>query len=599
MRTRRLFWKLVPSYLLITLAALVAAGLYASSAVEETYRQQTVRDLTARAALARDQLAPLLAAGRHEQVHSVAVRLGRASATRITVVDPDGEVIGDSREIPSTMDNHADRAEIRAALAGRAEHSERFSDTLQTHQTYVALPVAREGRVIGVVRASIATSDVYEIIRSLHVRLAWAGLIVVLLAAGISLFVARRIARPLEDIQRGAERFADGDLLHKLPIPHTAEVAALAESMNRMALQLDDRINAALRERNAREAVLSSMVEGVLAVDIDERVISINRAGAEVLGLEMGRVEGRTLQEVVRNPDLQRLVAQVLSCRNEVASEIEILHRAGGLRTLDAQGTVLRDAQGQAAGALVVLHDVTRLKRLESVRRDFVANVSHELKTPVTSIKGFVETLLDGAMHNTSDADRFLRIIAAQADRLGAIIEDLLMLSRVEQGVDKAGIELHPGDIAPILERAVGICQRKAAERQITLDVRCEPDLAATVSAPLVEQAVVNLIDNAVKYSPAGETVAVAAERVADEIAIRVVDRGCGIPREHLGRVFERFYRVDKARSRELGGTGLGLAIVKHIAQAHGGRATAQSIVGQGSTFTIWLPARQAARSGS
>lgn len=599
MRTRRLFWKLVPSYLLITLAALVAAGLYASSAVEETYRQQTVRDLTARAALARDQLAPLLAAGRHEQVHSVAERLGRASATRITVVDPDGEVIGDSREVPSTMDNHADRAEIRAALAGRAEHSERFSDTLQTHQTYVALPVAREGRVIGVVRASIATSDVHEMIRSLHVRLAWAGLIVALLAAGISLFVARRIARPLEDIQRGAERFADGDLLHKLPIPHTAEVAALAESMNRMALQLDDRINAALRERNAREAVLSSMVEGVLAVDVDERVISINRAGAEVLGLEMGRGEGRTLQEVARNPDLQRLVAQVLSSRNEVTSEIEILHRGGGLRTLDAQGTVLRDAQGQAAGALVVLHDVTRLKRLENVRRDFVANVSHELKTPVTSIKGFVETLLDGAMHNTSDAERFLRIIAAQADRLGAIIEDLLMLSRVEQGVDKAGIELDPGDIAPILERAVEICQHKAAERQITLDVRCEPDLAATVSAPLVEQAVVNLIDNAVKYSPAGETVSVAAERVADEIAIRVVDRGCGIPREHLGRVFERFYRVDKARSRELGGTGLGLAIVKHIAQAHGGRATAQSIVGQGSTFTIWFPARQAARSGS
>ncbi len=599
MRTRRLFWKLVPSYLLITLAALLAAGLYASSAVEKIYRQQTVRDLTARAALARDQLGPLLAAERREQVHSVAVRLGRASGTRITVVAPDGEVIGDSQEVPGTMDNHADRAEIRAALAGRAEHSERFSDTLQTHQTYVALPVASDGRLIGVVRVSIATSDVREMIRSLHLRLAWAGLIVALLAAGISLFVARRIARPLEEIQRGAERFADGDLQHKLPIPHTAEVAALAESMNRMALQLDDRIHAALRERNEREAVLSSMVEGVLAVDVDERVISVNRAGAEVLGLERGRVEGRTLQEVVRNPDLQRLVAQVLSSRNEVTSEIEILHRGGGLRTLDAQGTVLRDAQGQAAGALVVLHDVTRLKRLENVRRDFVANVSHELKTPVTSIKGFVETLLDGAMHNTADAERFLRIVAAQADRLGAIIEDLLMLSRVEQGVDKAGIELHPGDIAPILERAAGICQHKAAERRITLDVRCEPELAATVSAPLVEQAVVNLIDNAVKYSPVGETVSVAAERVAHEIAIRVIDRGCGIPREHLGRVFERFYRVDKARSRELGGTGLGLAIVKHIAQVHGGRATAQSAVGQGSTFTIWLPAGQAARPGS
>jgi two-component system phosphate regulon sensor histidine kinase PhoR len=238
-----------------------------------------------------------------------------------------------------------------------------------------------------------------------------------------------------------------------------------------------------------------------------------------------------------------------------------------------------------------VLHDVTRLKRLENIRRDFVANVSHELKTPVTSIKGFVETLLDGAMHNPADAGRFLNIIAAQTERLGAIIDDLLMLSRVEQGAEKAAIELCPAPIGPILEQAAAACQRKAAERRIELAVHCPAELSAAVNAPLLEQAVVNLVDNAVKYSPAGETIAIDAERSGEEIAIRVVDRGCGIPREHLSRVFERFYRVDKARSRELGGTGLGLSIVKHIAQVHGGRATVESVVGRGSTFTLWLPA--------
>jgi two-component system phosphate regulon sensor histidine kinase PhoR len=227
---------------------------------------------------------------------------------------------------------------------------------------------------------------------------------------------------------------------------------------------------------------------------------------------------------------------------------------------------------------------------LESVRRDFVANVSHELRTPVTSIKGFVETLLDGAMHNPEELQRFLQIVAVQTDRLNAIIEDLLALSRIEQEEEKAEIELGQSPVRAVLETAVEVCRMKAAEKNIRLELACDAELAAPMNAPLLEQAVINLLDNAIKYSAPEQTVQIAAERSGGEIAIRVRDCGCGIGREHLLRIFERFYRVDKARSRKLGGTGLGLAIVKHMAQAHGGRASVESTPGQGSTFTIHLP---------
>jgi two-component system phosphate regulon sensor histidine kinase PhoR len=238
---------------------------------------------------------------------------------------------------------------------------------------------------------------------------------------------------------------------------------------------------------------------------------------------------------------------------------------------------------------------VTRARRLETIRKDFVANVSHELKTPIASIKGFVETLLDGAMRDPDDAARFLTIIAKQADRLGSIIEDLLSLAKIEQSEDAADLALEEASLAGVLEAAVADCQANAAARRIEFDLECDPALRAAVNSPLLEQAVTNLLDNAVKYSEPGETVRIVARREADAVTIAVSDRGCGIEREHLPRLFERFYRVDKARSRKLGGTGLGLSIVKHIVQAHGGQITVASVVGQGSTFTIHLPAERMA----
>ncbi len=590
MRTRRLFWQLYPSYLLITLVSLLVVAVYASVAVERFYRRQTAVHLRARAYLVEEQFREELAQGQSERIDALCKRLGPRSSTRITVILPSGEVVGDSEKPPAEMDNHADREEIREALAGRVGSKVRYSFTMEQDMMYVAVPVEDGGTIIGVLRTSVPVTAVEATVAMIHWRIAVAGFAVAVIAAGVSLLVARRIVRPLEEIQRGAERFARGDLRHKLPTAGTRELAALAEAMNQMAAQLDDRIRTVLQQRNEREAVLSSMVEGVLAVDRQECVVSVNQAGAELLGVDPQEAEGRSLQEIVRDPDLQRLVAEVLESQQPRTGDIRMALAAGEERHLNAQGTVLRDARQSAIGAVLVLHDVTRIKRLELVRRDFVANVSHELRTPVTSIKGFVETLIDGAKDDPQEADRFLRIVARQADRLNAIIEDLLTLSRVEQEAETREIALDEGPIRDVLEAAVAVCRSKADGKDIRLEVACDGELHAPINPPLLEQAVVNLVDNALKYSLQGQTVQVDAVRTENEVVIRVRDHGCGISREHLPRIFERFYRVDRARSRELGGTGLGLSIVKHIAQSHGGRATVRSTPGEGSTFCIHLP---------
>jgi two-component system phosphate regulon sensor histidine kinase PhoR len=331
------------------------------------------------------------------------------------------------------------------------------------------------------------------------------------------------------------------------------------------------------------------MVEGVVAVDADERILRLNEAAARFFGVEVLAAQGRRIQEVVRRAELQRFVSRALESRNPVEGDI-VLHNERGEVYLQAHGSVLRDSHGQNIGALVVLNDVTRLRRLESIRRDFVANVSHELKTPITAIKGFVETMLDGALDHKEDARRFLDIILRQSERLHAIIEDLLALSRIEQESESGGIPLQEGGVKSVLGAAVQSCEVGAAGKDVDIDLICPEDLRARISAPLLEQAVVNLIDNAVKYSNPGGRVLLQGLQQDDLVLIRVQDWGVGISREHLPRLFERFYRVDKARSRKQGGTGLGLAIVKHIVQAHGGRVDVSSVPGQGSVFTLRLP---------
>jgi two-component system, OmpR family, phosphate regulon sensor histidine kinase PhoR len=589
MRRRRLVAQLFPSHLIIVLLALLAVTWYVSQAWRGAFLEQTAADLKIRADLVIPQLQALLSPLKAEAADRLCKELGKLSGTRLTVILPSGQVVGDSFKSPARMDNHGDRPEIRQALKGKVGIATRHSYTEETSMMYVAVPVLDQGRVVAVVRASLTVAFIGRALDAMYGKIALGGLGAALLAALLSLVVARRLSRPLEEMKQAAQRFAQGDLRVKVPVPSSDELASLAEALNSMGEQLDQRLRTVTRQRQEQEAVLASMVEGVLAVDQQERLIILNQAGARLLGVEPEAARERPLPEVVRHPDLQNFVARALASPRQVDGEI-ILRDSGGDRLLQLRGTTLRDSQGKAFGALIVLNDVTRLRRLEQSRRDFVANVSHELKTPITSIKGFVETLLDGAMREPENALNFLQIIARHADRLNEIIDDLLSLSRIEQDSDQGKIALSTGGLKAVLLDAIQACRERAAVRDIEIDLSCPEDLTAAINAPLLEQAVVNLIGNAVKYSPATRPVQVEARRENGEVLILVRDQGPGIAPEHLPRIFERFYRVDPGRSRKVGGTGLGLAIVKHIAQAHGGYVTLESAPGAGSTFLIHLP---------
>ena len=588
MHKRRLLWQIYPAFLLITLISVGGVAWYASASLRKFYIAHTADDLQARAWLAEERIGPLLAARDFAQIDALCKTLGKKADTRLTVVLPDGKVIGDSWESPQRMENHADRPEIIDALDGRPGVSLRYSQTIKETLRYAAVPIRRGDQTIGAIRAAIPLSAIDRALYATGVHIAVWSLLAAALLMIASLALSRRIARPLALLNQGAERFARGDLSYRVSIADSLELGALAETLNQMATQLDEKMRHVVRQRNEREAILSGMVEGVLAIDSEQRVIRINKAAAKLVGIDPSRAEGRTLPEIIRNTALQRLVDDVFA--SQEPAEAEIALRGVQDRTLHVHGTVLRDAREGELGVLLVLHDVTTLKNLERIRRDFVANVSHELRTPVTAIKGFVETLLDGAMDDPEQLQRFLRIVDQQTNRLNAIFEDLLTLSRIEQGAEKAGIALVESPIRPVLEAAVETCRSKAGEKGLRIEVSCADGLLAPINPPLLEQAVVNLVDNAIKYSEAGQSVAIEAVGGDNEVVICVRDRGCGIPSAHIERIFERFYRVDPARSRKLGGTGLGLAIVKHIAQLHGGRATVESAVGQGSEFFLHIP---------
>jgi two-component system phosphate regulon sensor histidine kinase PhoR len=584
----RLLWRLFPSYLLITLISLLAATWYASEAMRQFFLDQTAADLRVRAALLEKQIQGLLSPLRKETIDAICKEAGPLSATRITVILPDGAVIGDSREKPHLMDNHANRPEIIEAFAGQTGRSLRYSNTLMQRMLYVATPLVDNQRIVAVLRTSLPATSVEAEIKSIQLKIALGGCIIALLAAGISWVISRRISRPIEQMKKSAEQFAGGDLSHRLAPPATEEMAGLADAMNRMAAQLDNRIETISRQRNQLETVLASMLEGVIAIDTEERIVSINRAAAQLFENEPANCQNKTIQEVIRSPALQQFFRRALN--NPHPAEEDIIVYQNEERVIDVKSSPLLDASQQQIGTLVVFNDVTQLRRLENMRRDFVANVSHEIKTPLTAIKGFVETLQQGNVEKAKEKERFLGIIQKHVDRLNAIVEDLLTLSRIEQEDKRKEIDFQQVKIEGIFQAAIQLCRPKAEEKKIHINLDCEKDTSAIFDPTLIEQAVVNLLDNALKYSEPQSTVLLKSHQQNSEVIISVQDHGIGIAQKHLPRLFERFYRVDKSRSRKEGGTGLGLAIVKHIAQAHGGHVSVESKLGEGSRFSIHLP---------
>ena len=508
----------------------------------------------------------------------------------VEVFDVRGRPIGGGDSTDSDADGKGlDAATLADALAGRRSTAGRYDAASARRTVSVVSPVVRGGRTTAIIRINGDTTAADAGLAAAQRRLvtgALAGAAVAMLAGWL---LARRAAGPFEDLASAASRLAAGAIAVPLPASDVAEVSALAGAIEILRGQLVERSLTIGRQGTQQEAVLGSMIEGVLAVDASQRIVSINRAAADLLGLDPATVLGRPIQEVVRNADLRQFALQAIDCRETL--EDDLVLRAARDRTLRVRGTPLNDPSGEG-GAVIVLNDITDIRHLENVRRDFVANVSHELKTPVASIKGFVETLLEGRVDDPADRRRFLEIIGRQSDRLGTIIDDLLALSRIEQAEGMGDLPLEQVPVADVLAAVVAECGPRADERSITIEVDSPPALGAEVNAPLLEQALINLVDNALKYSePGGRVVVAVAPTVDGMLEWLVRDQGSGIGAEHLPRLFERFYRVDKGRSRRLGGTGLGLSIVKHIVQAHGGTVAVESTLGVGSTFRVFLPA--------
>ncbi len=587
-KRRRLIWQLYPAYLALVLLSLLAASGYAYRSMDHFFKDRMREDLKSQAVMLAEKLAPRLPGDTPEQVDPLCKEAGGAGQTRFTVIQPDGRVIGDSNETPRFMDNHAGRPEIAAALQGRTGTAIRYSNTLRKNMMYLALPVVENGRILRVVRTSIPMTALENELRSLQIKIGGSGILIALLASGVCLYISRRISRPIEEITTGANRFARGDLQHRLKYPDTLELASLSRALNKMAEELESRVNTVLNQRNEYEAVLSSMTEGVIAIDMEECILSINQAAARMLEIQSLRLKGRSIFEAFRNRTLHAFIEEALATGTTMTRDI-LVHQQED-QVLHAQCIPLKNIDKHRIGTLLVLNDVTRIRKLENVRKDFVANVSHEIKTPLTAIKGFVETLQSGSAETHEERKRFLDIVAKHANRLGAIVEDLLLLARLEEHEDTAGLQHAPASLENIVSTAVEVVRCKADRKQVPIEVSVPRGLTVDVDATSIEQAIINLLDNAVKYSPSGAPVRVVAAESETECLISVSDKGPGIARNHLPRLFERFYRVDKARSRVLGGTGLGLSIVKHIVQVHGGTVSVDSTIGSGSTFTLHLP---------
>jgi len=603
MRFKKLVWHIFPANLLITVGSLLAILWYSSFALDQFYINWLATDLENRAYFLEEQVSDLISNNSLEELNTFCRRIGRKTSTRITVINPSGTVVADSDETPKVMRDHSNRPEVKTALNGSTGTMLRFSPTLGVTMLYVAIPLLQtpieqdnKGHIL---RTATPASAIDQTLQSIRVKVAISSLIVALLAVLAAILVSRKISKPLEKMTEGAEQFAQENFTSLLTIPSNCslEVGALAAAMNSMAQKLQERFSTIVHQKNELQTILTSLADAVLVIDNRKQIKTINTAASSLFDVQPKKGVGKSTQEVLRNINIERLVNLTLACKDMAVIADEIVVNKGEEKLfLHYRGVKLYDDNGDSFGAVLAFNDVTNIRKLENIRQEFVANVSHELMTPLTSIKGYTETILESTQRDPEQTSKFLLIILRQSNRLQAIVSDLLNLSRIEKEIEHNEIHLVKTNVKNMLEQAIEVCSHKAAEKYMNVLLDCPVDFVAHIDAQLMEQATVNLLVNAIKYSEPSNTVEIKAyqERVGNTVETAIItvrDFGVGIDKEHLPRLFERFYRSDKDRSRKLGGTGLGLAIVKHIAQAHNGRVGVESEVGKGTIFTISFPA--------
>jgi two-component system phosphate regulon sensor histidine kinase PhoR len=578
----RLFWKLGIAHLVLIFVVVSGVDFYVVRSLRTQYLNAGFAELQSYLQLAESQ-PPNAAAP--EVLHTWALWMARAG-TRVTLVGTSGMVLADSEEDPGKMDNHASRPEIRDAIERGSGRAVRYSATLGRDLLYLSkLVETGDGKPL-IIRISLPLHRLDEAVAQFRGGLWLASGIILIGAATVSLLFFRNLSNRIERLKQFSARVASGDFRPLSLDRKSDELSTLAETLNRTASRLDATVRTLTEERNQSAAVLASMAEGVAVIGPGQRAVFCNAAFRNAMNLENETPEGRPAVEAIPNADLLSLLEQAQASHAAVSTDLAV----GSVRVRSYAVTLTPiSSDSGVSGFVMVLHDITEIRRLERARQDFVANVSHEFKTPLTAIRGFAETLLDGALEDPQNSRRFLNIIRDHAERLSRLTEDLLKLSQIEAGK----LEMRTGPVA--IAAALGPCletiRLKAEEKRITVESAGLSDLPSVHGDALaLQQVFLNLLDNAVRYTPEDGRISIRGEVVLHQLMVSITDNGPGIPKTEQGRVFERFYRTDAARSREAGGTGLGLSIAKHLAEAHGGRIELHSEIGQGTTFTVVLP---------
>ncbi|MDP7017272.1 MAG: ATP-binding protein [Pirellulaceae bacterium] len=585
MWSSRLFWKLVLVYGGFNFVLAATFPLALSKWEESQVIDQVRGGLRDIALLVRGQVAPAIAAGDSSQLVRLVNDASQLTDVRVTIIAADGDVLAESDTDVESMRNHRDREELAEARKSGGGDAIRRSSTLGVPFLYYAIPLKIDEGIVAFVRVAEDVKTIEDQARDRQRSLWWFAVAVALLAAPLTYVLAGRITRPLSELTANAQAIADGDYRQPITSRSRDEVGTLASAFSKMRDELARRV-AELEDHNQRlSTVLSSMVEGVLAVDCDRRVMLANQTCCEMLEIGEADVAGRALLEVTRSVEIDEAVSAAMA--SDAPAQREVTLTSPSQRVLQLLAAQL--PAEPRPGAVIVFHDVTELRRLENMRRDFAANVSHELKTPLTSIKAYAETLRLGAVNDRENNLAFVDRISEQSEHLDLLITDLLQLARVESGQE--AFQFARVDLAVAAEQALTQCRQLAEQKRIRL--HCDPANETVVAWADYEglfTIITNLLVNAINYTPPEGDVTFRWRQVEQTAVIEIQDSGIGIAPEHHERVFERFFRVDKARSRAAGGTGLGLAIVKHLAQAFGGSVELESEPGRGSTFRVRLP---------
>ncbi len=581
----RLFWKLGLIYFLMLLLVIGAIGMYVVNALKNEYLDAAYTQLES---LSRIALAKPPSLTPETDLEAWTNWLA-GSGIRITLISEEGIVLADSDEDPRNMENHGNRPEILEAFETGSGRAVRYSATLGRDLVYLAKRYDYGLEKALVMRFSMPLYRLNETLRGFRNRLWLISLFIMVLAGGASLLYFRIISGRIKRLKEFSQRVAEGDFRPLPKDPHRDELSDLAGSLNRTARELDLTIQTLTEERNQSAAVLASMEEGVAVIGRDQCIVYCNRAFCRAMDVAESDWHGRPVMELIRYPDLVSFTQKVLTVEAAIHAEVVV----GSIRTRSFAVTAAPVcSEGHTTGAVMVLHDISEIRRLERARRDFIANISHEFKTPLTAIQGFAETLLNGALDDKRNRERFLKIIKDHALRLSRLTEDLLKLAQIEAG--QLPYDTRFISFGEVVRPCLDTERVKAEKKNLVLKADYPGDLPRLYGDLHAFQEILeNLLDNAVRYTSDGGSITVRAAVKDNEIVVSVSDSGIGIPKVEQERIFERFYRADAARSRESGGTGLGLSIVKHLVEAQGGRVTVESEVGRGSTFRVILPIRR------